>query len=389
MSSNLTDFFSKPDAHSVIGEMRLFDHKRGISFVDNLGQTWLRSGVLSTDTTSYPLAPKRSMFVSNTDEQIKITDTYSQRKFSYYDRDLKVVYGYHSASSYTYRRLTTHNLNDEYAGNDTGSDYEVDVPGWATNDKLCAVVPCVDKTRAFCWIINGANAYWHVPLMSTSTITSSAYKTPNGALQINVQDSGYDSSKWDYTRVQGSHMDSTHGKGLMTFHGANTTDSYKVGVRYCSDVTDGGAFSPSSPVFTDVEWNDEASFADVTYIRAMTASDDTLYVIYQAPSVPNGYSCREIPLSGDLTWASGTDNHDLGSAYVDEAQFSDVSVDTGRTYNAAMLYYDTVDGEPRFLKYNNQYYWQIFKASDVIGFSLTASTNTTNVSYPFYFQRIA
>mgnify|MGYP002282703897 CR=1 FL=1 len=392
--SNFSDFIGGSSGGSSIGEFKIFG-ERGETFTDTNGFLWLKTGVISTDLTTYPDAPTDGVWYNPTN-YTRTTNTgnfspdngYALKNGGYLD-------GYVIAArqSTTSQGYTAYNFNGYIeTGNMPTSNSSSRYSGF--NYVKCSASSGVNSNVAgagnmFTIAIEGYTSWSYVRL---STYTNSADANANGK-PVGLADSCVLNDESGSSihvsiayQIGNVHFDNPNRK-LYVCHGNHFNMSL-----YVYDFSSETAFGVTSHLISATSKNASGpalNYApdNCTMVRSVTFSSTHMYVAYYADDAQ--LFIRSIPLSGNLSWASGTD---LSNFVTDEGWYQNSDGDilkSGTNYDTPYTVFYGMDGNtPTFLKTDNSNNLNQYRAQPLIGVGTSSVIGVYQGTGTKYYMRI-
>jgi hypothetical protein len=398
--SNFSDFIGGGGGGALIGEYVGFVDQ-GVTFTDANGHVWLRTGSGTLDTTTYPDALSVTLPVS-------YNSLYkSTAEFGSYSNSGLNVSGDWAIGTSTQNRYGQINL-----AKDTVNASNTQISSIASNAEIAAIgyITCTGPNVVSAQA-NTDNKFavairdWNGPIRMQSFNLdgyNDASSIGSGALNQDAVGS--------YTYLYNSsgsqiRLDTSYSWGGIHWD-ASTHKLYGVigdltqGSLHVWDFT-GTTFGTSDSVgpstrtaTTSVNYYYEST---VAYVYALSGSATDLYVSYvPAPFGSNSIKIRKIPLSGNLSWASGSDVADYvkddfsaqnprGKMVMEDAQ-GNITL-SGSVYANQAFYgmdgsdYTFISGAPTL---------QQWKMGEIIGSTTSSQVGPTGTSLfgVTYYQRI-
>ncbi len=361
-------------AGAEINEYRWFPDRGNLWTGDN-GFVWLKKGARSFDTTTYPDAYTASNAVSkSTDYQAAAASGGSSPG----------GLGVSSDGAWALNYTTSYNLTwyQTDIASDTVNAPNQNWPGTGSGQYLtgCAYIKCAAPNQSS---ITNANNYFAVGMVSYSNTQHKIFMTqlvggsgtdagkPNGNMNsFQPLDSSGTSITANpylyYTPGQPAciHWDSVNRRlYLMCAYSNNRCHLF---VFYMSG--SGFGYNNFSVATSDhranvvIDWQSQSSSgSDAAYeFESMSGDSTHLYVSYYTLALNAGGSrdlkIRKIPLSGNLSWSSGTTL--TGAVSTDGSNKSILVQNSNGTFSVEGLeegprYYKTVNSVPKFLGHGN------------------------------------
>jgi hypothetical protein len=381
----LTDLISAGGGGgALIGEYVGFADQ-GVSFTDANSHVWLRSGSGSFDTTTYPDALTEDKYVSTSNE-FQSDDAFVSDAWGGICRSGDWVIALNTSSNRTYSmmNLATNTVVAQGANlPGSSTSWDMGLIGYitASSSSPDSEIANCDNKFAVAAFQTGANQGWYLDSYRLDGYNSSS-DIGNGTPQSKRQ-------RVNLYRPNGSVWTTNRTDSRGGMHWANSklyimiSDQTNGGTLLIYDFT-GSAFGSTSLLFTGTTSNgsitaateiDYASESTVLYCYALTGSSTDLYIKYYH-NTDNYVKIRKIPLSGDLSWSSGSDVG-LTDQTPSPVNVEDSSGNiTAENMDLFGLGFSEMDGStPKFLNAITSGGRLIeFKAGEVIG-----STTTTQV----------
>ena len=353
-----------------INEVRFFAD-RGDSFTDSNGFVWLKKGVRTLDTTTYPDAFAQSAAISKTgDYQSNKTNSGNSPDGLSVSSDGAWVLNYNT--SYTTGFIQTDIASDTQTSNTTW-------PGSYSSNYLLgtAYIKCNGSNPSN--PIANANDYFAIGIHSYA-----ASDPPRVWSSTLVGGSGTDAGKPNSNQGYQWTLEDTDGGNLATRYAYNTPaqpcyahwdpSARKLYVMFAYSTSRCHLFvyhlwnstfghthyavsGTQNHASSRIDWHAQIGGGSPNFY-SMSGDSTHLYVLYYNTTV-GGRVFRKIPLSGNLSWSSGSD---ITGAVEDPATGSGILVQTASTaftkenIDAEPIYYKTVSSVPKFLMmgYNSQ-----------------------------------
>ena len=384
---------------ALIGEYASFVDQ-GVTFTDENGAVWLRSGSGSLDTTTYPDAPSITLPVSDNSLYQSTANTFG----SYSNSGLSIsgdwAIGDSSQNKYSQMNLATNTVNvNNLAITEIASNSVIPAIGYITctgpnvvsaqantDNKFAVVLRDYNgPIRMFAYALDGyndTNSIGSGAIDQTVASTSTHMYNSSGS-QIRLDTTyGFGGIYWDAPnhKLYGVISDLTQGSlHVWDFTGSTFGTSNSVGPSTKTATTTIDYFAEST----------------VTNVYSLSGSATDLYIGYSTNPLST-IKIRKIPLSGNLSWASGTDVADYGktgsSAQSPRGQLviedSQGNIElNGSVYTNQAFYgmvgsaYTFISGAPTL------YQW---KAGEIIGSTTSTQVGPTGTSLfgVLYYQRI-
>jgi hypothetical protein len=381
----LTDLISAGGGGAVIGEYASFVDQ-GTSFTDGNGAVWLRSGSVTLDTTTYPDASSASVPASY-NSYFQATNNWNASVptgISVSGDWALTLAG--NANTFSQMNLATNTVNDAGTaisviasnaktvaiGYITCTGPNVVTAQANTDNKFAAVVrDWNNPARMLSFNLDGyddANSIGSGSINQDSVISHTYLYKPNGqSIMLNsLQVSG------------GLHWDGPNKK--LYFFVADAAQGSLYVYDYTGETWGTSNASGPSTINADTEI-DYFAESTVSRLYSLSASSTDLFIAYlPSPGTGSVTKIRKIPLSGNLSWASGSDIADFGKVvtnalypqadyFVEDSQ-GNVTIDTN-SY-ASQGFYEMDGSDYTFLSGSTKLYQ--WKSGDIIG-----STTTTQV----------
>lgn len=358
-------------AGAEINEYRFFPDRGNLWTGDN-GFVWLKKGARSFDTTTYPDAYAAGAAIS------KSTD-YQGAAAS--GGTSPGGLGVSSDGAWALNYTTSYNLTwyQTNIATDTVNAPNTNWPGTGSGQYLlgCAYIKCAAPNQSS---ITNANNYFAVGMVSYSNSQNKLYiaslvggsgtdagKPSANQASFQPQDSSGTSITASpytyYTPGQPNciHWDSVNRRLYLMC--SYSTDRCHLFVYYMNGSGFGyNNFSVSSNdqrANVVIDWKTQAG-STVRNIQSMSGDATHLYVGYQTDTSAAGINLskiRKIPLSGNLSWSSGTDL--TGEVGTSNQSYQTIIVQNSNgTFSEETLeemprYYKTVSSVPKFLGHGN------------------------------------
>ena len=401
--SNLTDLISSGGGGGPIGECRVFTSASGDIFTGSDESVWLRTGSTTADRASYPDALGAELWL----------------RASTYDGD-NGTWNFNpengqsliKAGSLNGRVIGGFNADHIYPNRYNSADMRHGTIGTQANQYQ--VVPSSDTSqtfRGFNYVqcssgspdsaFTGADGLFSIAVWTDGSIDTYLGSYVNNANGANDPDAATQMMfyRHDYMMLKTStgtdlppknqhhgnvHFDNVNRK-LYVMAGAQTGMNLYV-YDFTSESTFGvtnGTLSVSSKNATAaaIVYTDDA---DVYNVYSTTWSPTHMYVSYLHSNGTK--NIREIPLSGDLSWGSGSDYAQVGSQDVYSQSGTDIN-HTGSSYDSPYFAFYEMDGTtPTFVKNEGSNKLVQARVENVVGANaLTTVSPGTSLAY---YQRI-
>ena len=351
---------------------------RGSIFTDENGFVWLKGGVVTTDTTTYPDAIKESVMYSTPTDFLG-TIAFSSNPYG--------ALGCSSNGQWVMGPYTSQGTTYTQSNMVTGSVHAQNL-AWPSvssfnNLNSASYVTCTASSGIHSYIANTDNTF-AVALGLTNTnnacIIQSAYlygyndgnqtgapgRPLAGADKIELMDNTgtkINSSPFTHAYRGGMHWDGPNNRLIVCLSQAVIGNFCRLYI-YDFSGDDWGkttaTYSPSTKNST-AAGIDYIAEATVDSVYGMSGSATHLYVHYGKVGV--GRSMRKIPLSGNLSWSSGTDiSNKIGTVYTESA--------TGSVSSALSYYgigFRELDGTTEKFVAKVGYYLKEFSFVPLIG----------------------
>lgn len=342
---------------AAINEYRFFVD-RGDTFTDDDGQVWLKKGARSLDTTTYPDAHTASLPVSaSTDYQAaNVSLGHSSAKGLGVSEDGAWALNQYSGTSVANTNIATDTVN-------TVTAYSGFTPYACSYVKVAASSGLSNS-------VSNANGYFAAILGSFNGTSLVSFNLqggsgtnaglPNGGLAawlvlrdssgtgLNTGSYSYNSSATNYPAAV--YWSRTYRRIYVMMAYAYIRAHlfmYDMSSNAWGNTNAGNGTSTTLNATSTIDWGSES---DVYQIHHMSGSSTHLYVYYRNASYV--YKIRKIPLSGNLSWSSGSDAVTLPtSGLIEQASGGSFSTFGIRDYGP--IYYRTVGGVDKYLAHTN------------------------------------
>jgi len=351
-----------------INEIRFFVDQ-GDLFTDPDGAVWLKKGVRTLDTTTYPDAYAINTAVSRTNDY-KSTSGGGQFPFvltAAADSEWALGNYRTSSNQYVYRNITEDTVQT------------LAWPGTFSGTALLgtAYIKCSAPSGVNSNVANANNYFMAVTTPYTTSpqgtqiftgylyggSTSQAGRLLSSYSSVVLEDTS--GNRITPTTRMPIHWDTANRKFYLM-----ATSSGQSCVLYVYDWSSQawGYTGPNNIIGTanhasqQIDWHTQAGTGVISF-QTMSASATHLYVNYRDAYL--AFKLRKIPLSGNLSWSSGTDvGFPTGSILLqdDAGNFSTTTVRDG-----SFAYYKTVGSTEKFLAVNSSGRLYEFSGSALIG----------------------
>lgn len=352
---SLTEALGGGGASASIGEYKLFSPDKPGFFIDNLGQHWLKTGLLSVDTANYPDMP--ATVVSTEDDSFSYTATvagthsllFSAQSYYGLRADIKNnrFIALNDHSSYNGHRYAMQNLDD----NSSVSNNQVAYVLIPDNDNN------VEEAKGICYAYDGTKAFV-IELYNNTTLKINSYSVDvsnanhayRGKLVAQLDQATIETVASPYT------TNGTYNTSNVRMH--HDVDNDLLFVLFTNKLvifttTDANGFYVDGTMDNTVAPTTVIDYSADFTNGYLTVSPTDLYIFGSSSQLDNNingsYNARVIPRSGDLSWASGswlvpsTSESALDAAKRVAGDFL-----TGIYMTKYFIYIDTDAGEPRF-----------------------------------------
>lgn len=348
---SLTEALGGGGASASIGEYKLFSPDKPSFFIDNLGQHWLRTGLLSDDTADYPDMPATVM--STEDDSFSYTATADgtvsgAMSALYFSLKADVKYNRFIAlnehSTFARHRYAVQNLDDNSSVSQSQVVY-VTIPDNDNNlDEVWGICYAYDGTKAFAIEVYNNTT---LKINSYSVDVSNGNHAYRGRLVAQLDQATIETVASPYT------TNGTYDTSVIRMH--HDTDNDLLFVMFTDKLaifttTDANGFYVDGTMDSTVAPTTVIDYSTDLSSGYLTVSPTDLYIFGTFDNgVNSDYNARVIPRSGDLSWASGswlvpsTSESDLNSAKRVSGDFL-ISIYMTNYF----IYIDTDAGEPRF-----------------------------------------
>ena len=340
-----------------INEYRFFVD-RGDTFTDDDGQVWLKKGARSLDTTTYPDVHTTSLPVStSTDYQAaNVSLGHSSAKGLAVSEDGAWALNQNSGTQVAQTNIATDTVN-------TVTAYSGFTPYACSYVKVAASSGLSNS-------VSNANGYFAAILGSFGGTSLVSFNLqggsgtnaglPNGGLAawlilrdssgtgLNTGSYAYNSSATNYPAAV--YWSRTYRRIYVMMAYAYVRAHlfmYNMSGNAWGNTNAGNGSSTTLNATSTTDWGSES---DVYQIHHMSGDSTHLHVYYRNASYV--YKIRKIPLSGNLSWSSGSDSATLPTSGLIE-QASDGSFSTFGIRDYGPAYYQTVGGVDKYLVHTN------------------------------------
>lgn len=350
------------DADADINEVRFFVD-RGDSFTDSNSFVWLKKGARTLDTTTYPDAFAQSAAISKTgDYQSNKTQSGNSPDGLSVSSDGAWALNYNTSYS------TGYNQTDIASDTQTGN---TQWPGSYSANYLVgtAYIKCNGSSPQSS-IVN-ANDYFAIGITSYNGNSSPKVfmSTLTGGSGTDAGKPNYNQGNWTLEDTNGGDLASTYTYGtpaqpcyahwdpvarkLYVMFAYSTSRCHLFVYTLTSSTFGHTAFSISGTqnhASSRIDWHAQIGGGSPNFYT-MSGDSTHLYVLYYN-STAGGRVFRKIPLSGNLSWSSGSD---IAGIVKDPASGSYLLRQSSATsfvtenIDAEPIYYKTVSSVPKFL----------------------------------------
>jgi len=337
---------------SQINEIWFFVDQ-GDTFTDSNGAVWLKKGVKSLDTTTYPDAFAKNQTLSRTTDFISSTLSASSPQ------------GLSTASDSEWALSTRQSSNNNYSYVDIASDtrYTSPWPSRSSAEYLLGTgyIKCNATSGMNASVANANNYFAAGVVQATSSITrlygdyllggsaaGAGRPWQSSGIYVDLKNASGTNITPLSAYAHYLHWDPVNRK--LYFMQAGSTSLAVLYVYDWSSQT-WGFTGPNwisgtgNQASQEIDWKTQAGTA-AYQVLSMSGDSTHLYVGYRGAAPTYVYKVRKIPLSGNLSWSSGTD---IASNVNSLILQTDSTTFTAYSLRNAPTYYKTVGSTLKFM----------------------------------------